>query len=229
MYRNAWLYFAFALLVALGGFYPTYLSQLGATDSVRHFHGVMAGMWMLLLITQASLMRWKRPALHRRLGRLSLLVVPLFLLSGMLVVHAMLSETTRGFVRSYGNQLAFLDVTSLAYFLWTYAMALRHRRDLQLHQRYMASTAVLLLPPALARLLLIQLHLGGGFDGALHLSYALTELVVLALLIDDRRRGKIRPPYAILLGFTLFQHASFVLTPHWAWWQTVCAYLAAGW
>jgi hypothetical protein len=49
--------------------------------------------------------------------------------------------------------LCFIDLTTIAYFAWTYGMALHHRKSIQLHARYMASTAPLLLPPALARLL----------------------------------------------------------------------------
>jgi hypothetical protein len=225
MYRNAWLYFLLAFLVALAGFYPTYLTQLGSTDPIRHFHGIMATLWMLVLMTQAWFMRQRKVELHRRLGRMSLLVVPLFVLSGALVVHAMLSETTRGFVQAYGNRLAFLDVTSLAYFVWTYAMALRHRKEMQLHQRYMSSTVVLLLPPALARLVAVQLH--SSFDFALHMSFVISEAVVVAMLVHDRLRSKVRAPYVILLGFTVFQHASVLVTPHWTWWSAVCHAIGA--
>ncbi|MGZ3183027.1 MAG: hypothetical protein ACXU8N_11355 [Telluria sp.] len=225
MYRNASLYFFLAFLVALAGFYPTYLTQLGSTDPVRHFHGIMATLWMLLLMAQAWFMRRRKVELHRRLGRMSLLLVPLFVLSGTLVVHAMLSETSRGFVQAYGARLAFLDVTSLAYFVWTYTMALRHRRDVQLHQRYMSSTVVLLLPPALARLVAIRFHT--SFDFALHASFVIAEAVTLALLADDKLRGKVRAPYLILLGFTVFQHASVLLTPQWTWWNQVCHAIGA--
>lgn len=227
MYRNASYYFAAALVVALLGFFSTYLTQLSQTDGTRHLHGMVAFGWMLLLVAQPWLIRTRRVRWHRLLGKLSLPVAVLLVVSGLLVTHAMLHETGRGFVRAFGDRLAFLDVTSLAYFIWTYAMGLRHRRTLALHARYLAATAVLLLPPAIARAAANNLPMVHGFLPALHLSYVVTELVTLALLASDRRIGAPRAPYLALLGFTLFQHASVVLVPQWDQWAAVCRWYGA--
>ena len=97
-------------------------------------------------------------------------------------------------------------------------MALRHRKNLQLHARYMASTATLLLPPALARLLSgMNLPFVNSFMSALHTSYFATELVVIALLFSDWRNGGIRRPYVILFAFTVLQHLSILVVPKMAW------------
>lgn len=226
MYRTAPFWFGLACLVAVAGFYPTYLSRLSEASLSRHVHGSIAAVWLMVLLLQSWFMRQRNITAHRALGRATLAIVPLFLFSGALVVHDMLSETSRGFVQAFGNRLAFLDITSMAYFAWTYGMALRHRREVQLHARYMASTVVLLLPPALARATNIYLQLP-AFETGLHLSYAITELAVAALLFDDFRKGGLRRPYVILMVFTLFQHASFVLSPSWAWWQAICRGIGA--
>lgn len=218
MYKHAYLYFLLALLIAIGGFYPSFFSRLGETDPVRMFHGVMAVIWMLMLITQSWLIAHRHNRAHRLVGRASLIVVPLFIISGLLVLHAMLGSQERGFVKAFGTMLAFLDLTSIGYFAWTYCMALHHRHRIQLHARYMAATATLLLPPALARLMGgLGLPFVTSFMSALHSSYFATELIIAALLIGDHFNGGIRKPYVILLLFTLLQHASVLITPKFGW------------
>lgn len=218
VYKHAYLYFLLALLIAIGGFYPSFFSRLGDTDPVRLFHGVMATLWMLMLTTQSWLIAHRHVRAHRLVGRASLIVVPLFIISGLLVLHAMLAGQERGFVKAFGTMLAFLDLTSILYFVWTYCMALHHRHRMQLHARYMASTATLLLPPALARLMAgLGLPFVTSFMSAVHSSYFATELVIVALLAGDHLGGGIRKPYVYLLAFTLLQHASMLVTPKAAW------------
>ena len=218
MYKRAYLYFMLAFIVALWGFYPSFYSRVGQTDPVLIFHGAVATIWLLMLIAQSWLYAHRHLRAHRLVGRASLIVVPLFVVSGILVIHSMMAGQERGFVKAFGTILGFLDVTSIAYFAWTYGMALRHRKNLQLHARYMASTAVLLLPPALARALGgLNLPFLTSFMAVLHSVYLLTELVIIGLLLSDWRHGGIRKPYVILFGFTVLQHVSIVIVPTQGW------------
>ena len=125
--------------------------------------------------------------------------MPVFIVSGLRVVHLMVSSPG-GFSQTFGPRLAFLDFTTLGYFLAAYLLALWHRREVQLHARFMASTAVLVLPPALARALLFFVPGFGSFPLAVHGGYVLSELVTLLLLRDDQRRGGVRRPYVMLMG-----------------------------
>jgi hypothetical protein len=218
MYKHAYAYFLLALLIAIGGFYPSFFGRLGQTDPIRMFHGVTATVWLLMLIGQSWLYARRHMRLHRLIGRFSLVIVPLFLISGMLVLHDMLAGQQRGIVKAFGTMLGFLDLTSILYFAWTYWMAIAYRNRLQLHARYMASTATLLLPPALARLMAgLDLPFITSFMAGIHASYFATELVVLALLLSDLRNGGIKKPYVILLAFTLLQHLSVLITPKIGW------------
>jgi hypothetical protein len=218
MYKHAYVYFLLALLVAIGGFYPSFFSRLGQTDPVRMFHGVMATLWLLMLVGQSWLYARRQLRLHRLIGRLSLAVMPLFVISGMLVLHDILAGQQRGFVKAFGTMLGFLDLTTLLYFAWSYCMAIAYRNRIQLHGRYMASTATLLLPPALARLMAsLQLPFINSFMSAVHASYFATELVVAAMLLSDWRHGGIHRPYVILLIFTVLQHLSVLVTPKIGW------------
>lgn len=213
MYPRAHRYFTLALLITVAGFFPSYFAVLRTTDAVHHFHGLTATAWMLLLILQSWLYAQGKLSLHRTLGRLSLILVPGFLASGMWVVRTMLISRG-GFNLTFGAQLAAVDGISLAAFAGAYGLGFHYRRNLALHARFMASTVLLVLPPALARLLPAMLPAIRSFELAFHLSFALTELVVLALLWDDRRSGRVRAPYLLLLGALLAQQVAFVLVPH---------------
>jgi hypothetical protein len=224
LYRHAYVYFSIALLVAVVGFFPSYFSRLRTTDAVHHFHGVLASMWMFGLITQSWLMSQGKTALHRTLGKLSLLIAPLFILSGLLVVHVMLSSND-DFSKAFGVRLAFIDLTTMLYFGVAYTLAIRHRKSMQLHARYMASTALLVFPPALARLLGNFVPGIESFEAALHCSYFICEAIVAVLLFDDFRTGRVRAPYPILLLVFALQQASFLVSPSPSWWNAVTLWI----
>jgi len=224
LYPRADLYFALALLTAIIGFYPSYFGRLTQTDVAHHFHGLTATAWMLLLITQGWLFRQRRWTLHRRLGRGSLLLAPLFLVSGLLMIHAML-RSANGFSQTFGARLAFVDMTTLAYFALAYGLAIRWRKNRPIHARLMASTAVLVLPPALARVLAGLVPGITSFASAFNWSYIITELIVLALIIHDVRSDRWRAPYPALLALLFVQHLSFGVTPTVTGWSRLCAWV----
>lgn len=222
LYPRAPIYFSLVFLVAIIGFYPSFFSNQTKTDATHHFHGFMATAWMLMLITQGWLMRQRKFSAHRALGRLSIFVAPLFIASGFLVIHAMLSSTT-GFSQAFGARLAFVDITTIIYFAVAYSLAIYYRKNIQLHARYMASTAILVLPPALARALAGLVPGINSFEAAFYWSFAISVLVVIALIADDVRSGKIRPPYLVLLALLLLQTASFQFIPSIGWWKALSA------
>lgn len=218
LYPRAPIYFSLVLLTAATGFYPSYFSRFGKTDAVHHFHGLTATAWILMLVAQAWLIQQRQFGTHRLIGRISLVLAPLFIISGLLVTQTMLAASN-GFNKAFGARLAFVDLTTLAFFAAAYGLAIAHRRNTPLHARYMASTAVLVLPPALARALAGLMPGIHSFEAAFHGAFLLTELVVIALIVDDARQGKIRGPYLALLALTLVQHAGFEFVPRIEWWN----------
>ena len=66
-----------------------------------------------------------------------------------------------------------------------------------------------------------------GVGTTIDLAFLLAEIVVLLLLLDDRRRGRIHAPYLWLLGLTLLQHASFVLLERSLAWQSITDWIAS--
>lgn len=226
MYQRAYIYFSLATLVAFLGFFPSYFSRLGSTDAAHHFHGIMASAWMLMLVLQAWLMRQKKMVLHRSIGKLSIVIAPLFWVSGLLVMHVMLASDSP-FSKMFGKRLAFLDLTTILYFAFAYIAAIYYRSNVQLHARFMASTAILVLPPALARFLGNYVPGVSSFEMGVHGSYLISELIVVLLLLDDKRLGHIRLPYVGLLLLLLVQHLGFMSMHHVEAWVQWCNWFAA--
>ncbi|MEO7497703.1 MAG: hypothetical protein ABIT83_10675 [Massilia sp.] len=225
LYHRSPLYFSLLLLIALAGFYPSFYSRALESKGLHQFHGAVSTAWILLLISQGWLMRRRKLAVHRTAGKLSLIIVPLFAVSGLMIVHDMLTRDS-GFARAFGPRLAFIDLSSIAFFVFAYGAAIYHRHELALHARFMAATALPLLPPALSRLLGNSVPAVDSFGMALHLSFVATELVVAALLMHDRKEsGKMRAPYLILLVLLLVQQASFELSMRIGGWADVVAWI----
>lgn len=218
-------YFTLALLVALAGFFPSFIARLGETDGAHLLHGLSAFAWMGLLVVQSWLVHHGGRAAHRRIGRWSWLIVLPMLVGAALMLRSMLGSSGE-FSRVFGPMLAFIDITTISYFLGAYLLALHFRRRVHLHARLMASTAVLVLPPALARLLLV-LGITGAFPVALQAALFLTEAVAAALLVSDWRRGRVHPPYVVLLVFLVLQHALLSSLPNSQAWQALCRWIAA--
>jgi hypothetical protein len=224
LYPHAHWYFAGLLLLALAGFSQSFLMRLRENDWVHHFHGIAATAWMLLLITQGWLMAHGRLATHRRVGKVSLLLAPLFVVSGFLIVHAMVASTG-GFSQRFGPRLAFVDLSSTVYFAVAFALALYYRRQTALHARWMVTTAILLVPPALSRLLGAFPFIT-SFDMAFHASFFAIEAITLGLLVDDARRDRVRAPYLVFLAVVVLQHLGYVVTPRVAAWQQFVGWYA---
>ncbi|WP_462116721.1 hypothetical protein, partial [Lysobacter xanthus] len=185
----------------------------------------VATTWMLSLAGQGLLVRYRRLGLHRRLGRVAVFAVaPLFVASGLLVVQDM-ARGGNPFQAAFGARLAFVDLVATLAFVACVVMAMRDRRRVQRHARWMACTALLLLPPALGRLAPL-LPFVDSFDRAFHAAFVMTELVLLALLLDDRRSGQKLAPYRFLLGMTVVQHLGFAFVERLPAWQAFVHALA---
>ncbi len=211
------------LLLALAGlaFWPTYLSRLGAYAAPHHLHAAAATAWLLLLAVQAWLAGRGGRELHRLLGWSSVLVAPLFLLSGWWMIVA-LAGSDSPFAREHGPRIAASSLVALAWFGAAWALALRNRRRPALHRAYLLSTLVVMVPPIADRLLYFHAPWPPSPQGNLLLSLGLCA--ALALLAILRDAGPATRPFRLLLGVIAGQLlATMVLAAHPAWRQWLAA------
>jgi hypothetical protein len=224
LYPRGGYYLLLALLTIVVGFFPSYFGRLNHTDAAHHFHGVSATLWMLLLTIQVWLVQSRSVLLHRTLGWLSLLVAPSFLVSGLLIVRVMLGADS-GFNRTFGARLAFADLTTLGFFAAAVGVALWKRRNSGLHGRLMVSTAVIGLPPAIARILGNHVPAVQTFDAAFYGSYLISEVIVGFLIWDDVKKGSVRAPYPLVGALFALQGIAFAVLPHVGWWSQLCKWM----
>lgn len=215
-YRYSYLYFSFAAAVTVFAFFPSYFNKLRATDPAHHLHGITATLWMILLIIQPFLYQAGKLKWHRQIGKISFLLVPLIILSALNMVHIMIIRKD-SYPPLIPYQLAFIDFATLIQFLLFYILAIYKRKKIHLHARYMACTVLGPLIPALTRLL-FRFPFIDSFNSSLNISYVIIEIVLILLLLDDKRTGKIRLPYVLALILFSVQHLIMNFISRIDWW-----------
>lgn len=225
LYPHAQWYFLLAMATTWLGFSRTYFAVLASEPLLHHIHGALMGGWIALLIAQPLLYQRGHMKLHRTLGRWGgFALMPAIVVCGFFMVRSMTRGTS--LPPFIVDQLAFLDLTSLLLFLSFVSLAIYYGRNLQLHARYIVCTVLLLMPPAITRALFF-LPFMHGFQRNVNTSLILVDLILLALIVDDGRRGKVRAAYPIaLVLFTLMSLASN-FTGRWPWWHSLLARIAA--
>lgn len=158
---------------------PPVLAQRDLTPLI-HVHAALFSGWIVLLIAQARLVAVRRIDLHRRLGALGAVLAALMMVSGALTA---LHGVVRGVAPGGGDPRRFLvmPVFALLVFAALFLAALQARGRPQAHKRLMLLATIALLPPALARYVIVYL----GFGPPVVL--ALSVLFVVPLVVWDLR------------------------------------------
>jgi hypothetical protein len=141
--------FTMAMVIA---FWPSYFSRLADQPSVHHHaHGLAMTAWLALLIAQASLIRSGNRELHRRLGLVSYVLVPVIVVVTLRFVHYTVREAPD--LGEYGLFFLALVVFTLVTFVTLYGLAMFYRAQPAVHARFMVSTLFPLFPPVTDRLI----------------------------------------------------------------------------
>jgi hypothetical protein len=216
MYRASVFYFALLFALSIAAFWQTYfVPPKYEKDWHVHLHGVAMFAWMVLLITQAWLIRSGRRPLHRALGKVSYGLVPLIVVSTVLLAHYRLqSGVTDELMYFLAVQAALMATLTLAY-----GLAMANRRRPQLHMRYMLCAALPLIDPIVARLLFF--HAGMQYPAVQAVTYGVTDAILVLLAWNDRRNPEGRRVYLVMLAvFVASQLPTFFLY-RLPWWQEV--------
>jgi hypothetical protein len=182
-----------AALTVFIGFAPSYyLSGVFGgrpLTTLVHVHGAIATAWILLFLTQTSLIAAKRTDLHRRLGVAGAVLAPLLLVVGYLtaIEAARLGHTPPG----GPPPMAFLAVPigTLVVFAILVGAGLAQRRRSETHKRLMLLATIAIVTPAIARMR--WMGLGGPA-----VAIGGTSLFVVACLMYDRvAHGRVHPAF----------------------------------
>jgi hypothetical protein len=235
-YGNLWVVLALLIPAVLLAFAPTYFN--GRTVSGRsatalvHQHTALMVLWVLLLISQAGLIRAKQYRIHRWIGRSSFIIVPLIVL-----VTLMLSrEGLNG--RPITMQDARIDIFTwgqVVPFVLAWALALMYRRRTPIHVRYMVSTIIAAGSAILFRLIanwfawLPGMSLAENpenFDNLVAASGAVMVLMLLGLIAVDWRLGMRRSPFWLVTITTLISYIGYFTFAKSDWWMSFVLWTA---
>jgi hypothetical protein len=151
------------VVTALAGFARTYflrplLPVLApapmALTPLIHVHGLLFTGWVLLLLVQVRLVAAKRITSHRRLGVAGAAMAGLMVVVGTLTA---LYGVVRG-VAPFGidpRRFLIVPLFSILLFVVFVVAGVRARRDPQSHKRLMLLATIAVLPPAIARWVLL--------------------------------------------------------------------------
>lgn len=149
-----WLVVAVAVLspLVVWAFWPRYLSPSATTGAHLHAHAAMGTAWLVLLVAQPLLVRSRRFAAHRTLGRVGAVVGIGFVVTGLLSAQRWLAglDAVR-LAREGGFLYMILGMTLM--FAVALALGIRWRRSPGIHGRFMACTVLPLLDPVCGRIL----------------------------------------------------------------------------
>ncbi|OQP61096.1 hypothetical protein A3860_05090 [Niastella vici] len=193
MYKNIGFVFLILLAFVMAGFFKTYwvflphLNFPATATAVTHFHAMVMSLWVLLLIGQPLLIKYKKTQLHRILGKVTYVLAPL-------VVASVIGLLIRNYHRDNMRIWPFWDQMQGVYFgaihslqfIVFYILALIYRRNTALHGGFMIATGVVLINPAVVRIWLHLFHL--PFSIAQTITCSTTFTAMLLLVLAARRR-----------------------------------------
>ncbi len=166
---------------------------------------MIAVIWIIFLIVQPLLVYRKQLDLHRLIGKLSYILVPLIYISIILLAHSRIDPEAPD--RYINLWFPFKD---LIIFAAGYGIAIRYRKQMAIHARGMIVAGIVLIEPALVRLL-IFVFFSGEFNPAAYLmTIGLVYALLIALIIRDRKEKKGRWVFPLALLLYLLVHAIII-------------------
>lgn len=165
---------------------------------IYHIHAFVFMGWVALYLTQNGLIATDNVAIHRRLGWLAVLWVPVMVGLGMTMTIVSARKGGRFFFDVneflFGNALQLLVFASLV----TAAITLRRRTDW--HRRLMYCSMAVLTGPGLGRMLPMPLFIPWAWWVVISASLAFPAIGMIA---DRRRRGRVHPAWLWGIGAVL--------------------------
>ena len=209
------------------GFLPTFFMRLSEVDVAHLIHGWTMTLWIVLVLTQALLIRTRRHRAHRVLGWTSLALFAAMLLTSWQMIALMLSGKTH-LPFEAAKFFGYSDIVDTPLLLLAFGGAILWRKDRHLHSRLMAVTVLTSIVPALARA--FNILIWRSFEGlyhAMHLTYLLILLALGASILIDRRGGALRWPLPLAFAWFVVVYATNWPVIHLGWYDALSRWLGS--
>ena len=187
------------LLIVLVGFAPSYFLQgvvfAHLPSLLVHLHGAVFSSWIVLFVIQSSLISSGNVRLHRKLGVLGGVIAGLMVVLGVLASFGTLRRAA--VLPPFFTPASFLidNIIGIIIFGIFVAVAIWKRNNAGVHKRIMLTANVMLMPPALGRIPLMETH--PALIGVIPLG------MIVALLVFDLFTWR-RPLAATVIGGLIF-------------------------
>jgi len=206
--EKAYKYLGYFLLVLIPltflAFYKTYFIQFPNfgehTNMFIHLHAFIAFIWILMLIVQPLLIRYRKNEIHKTIGKLSYLIFPLLILSFIpLIINILHSEN---------QKFSFFPISDSIFLILLYTLAIYNRRNVAKHMRYIIGTVFVLIGPTFGRIgSLVELQ--GGVTQ--HIIYGTIYFILIGLIYRDRRNRKNYQPYILILSTWIIHQIAYYI------------------
>ncbi len=236
-YHNLGYWFLLLFVLVLAGFYHTYIIDLlDVKPAIIHIHFLLMGLWILMLIAQPFLIKYKKLATHRLLGKVSYVLVPLVLLSAWFLARSgyyreieQLREAASAGLNSMTEfeilKAAAVEpaaIIALMIFPLFYLLGIRHRKQSSKHARYMLATALILLGPTVDRIVFINFGINRLMGSSPYfVSMLMIDLILTVLLYIDLKNNRETKTLTYCLLIFVGSQLAFYILPTFDWWAVV--------
>lgn len=210
----------FCVLVAFGGFVPTYWSKVAtgtfAGHAILHVHGALMFTWTLYFALQTAFAATGRIASHRSWGLAGISLATAMAISIPLAAINSMNVGDAGGYGDHARHFAIVTLSADVLFAAFMIVAISNLRSPEVHKRWMLMATLPLLGAAFGRIIPLLL----GFDGS-HgpppvdvtlPARLLPELVIVAgMVVDWRTRGRVHSAY--LIGLPIILLVEFAMGP----------------
>lgn len=218
-------YYAMGLIIlAFLGFWPTYFSKFidGTADFnfYFHFHFAMASTWIALLILQPILIKNKKFSIHRRIGKLTYIILPLFFVSVVLLKHYRLG----GQVKEGLGASLWLQLKDLVIIGTMFAIAMVNKRNMQIHARAMIATGIVFIEPTLGRFIILTVLPKRDFLLGLGITVIIMYALIISVIFIERKQKSGRWVFPLLLGIYMVFHFLIFFKVSFPLWDSIAAW-----
>lgn len=195
------------IILLFAGFIPFIIARseaAGPMSPLLVWHGIVTLGWFILYLFQASLIPKGNIKLHMLMGKSSLILAAVLIITAALVAQNSFdrgSSSSTPFTPEHFIILPLLDIVGFTVF---YSLAFVKRKQAATHKHFMLLTGIIIMDPGIARLALtigfmpIGLLIHFGLIGAM-------------ILYDRKRDGRIHNATKFGLAFLVLRYAMVFL------------------
>lgn len=188
--------------IVVAGFGASVFSKpagVGSLPLLYHLHGFTFLSWFFLFTLQACFVRANQLQRHQTVGQLSCVLAIGMLVTGYFMMRTAYTDADFRIGTNSHDASMMFPVTDLVNFSFTFVLGLYHRANAIAHKRLMLLAGILILDPAVARLV--------EAIGAPFIMIPVLELGILLALLGYDVKCLRYPHWSSLLGVGLWLSA----------------------